>query len=623
MLIIICLFVILTLLCAVTGKRFEQLLAPLISGMLLLCYGLSMFQVLQWCQWILLFAVMSLVAWLIYLRIAKGTQGFLRRGLRCFFTPGLLAFGLLLGLYVWAAQSHMVFDTDDIYYWSIEALSIFAHNGLVDASLHLSPRFMTYTPGMQLFQWIGLFIVGEWKESTLFLFLWIFYGVFMLPFCQSITWKKIYWLPLFLLLVLGLPTLWNNDSYSMLRVDTALGVCLGYAFLQAWQATRNKEDAPFHLGCFTLSLCVMVLVKQIGVLWMLMPISFVLLVRNPVKAGKTKGWQLGLACMLPLMFAGSWYLFAWVNQLTGTHMQTASQELSAMMSGTWKNAEPLGSTFYTLWKIFCGTERSMYLETTRWIQFPLIAWICLMIAIPLLLLWISRGHARTFSKVSLWIMLCFVAFFAGFILTSVVVFRQSVLLEDTLGFSFSLTMRYFCPFLLGVCGLLLGMCQEILFQCGIHSSAGIGARMVCLGLILLVLTCCNWPNVWQNLFTNEHGYPEDHYLYELRAENFWVESLESPKDTVLLYGTEFPPSVEERLQYTIAPAKLILPGREGYSQQQLITFLRSAHITHLVVMDENNPIYDAAVSLTEAEWLDVCTPYRVEWVEEMPWLVEE
>jgi len=61
---------------------------------------------------------------------------------------------------------------------------------LVDAARHLSPQFMTYTPGMQLFQWLGLAALEEWNAGVVYCMLWIFYAVFLMPFAQRITWKS-------------------------------------------------------------------------------------------------------------------------------------------------------------------------------------------------------------------------------------------------------------------------------------------------------------------------------------------------------------------------------------------------------------------------------------------------
>ena len=66
------------------------------------------------------------------------------------------------------SQGLFVNAADDIHYWAIEVRSLYAHGGLVDARHHLSPNFMNYTPGMALYQWTAMAVLGEWNETALF-----------------------------------------------------------------------------------------------------------------------------------------------------------------------------------------------------------------------------------------------------------------------------------------------------------------------------------------------------------------------------------------------------------------------------------------------------------------------
>jgi len=160
MLFMISLFCVLAFLCILFKKRFEQLLAPFVCVLMLIAYALAMFQGLRWLCWITYAGAALGIIWVVSHSI-RGRAAWLRLTVQYFFTPGQLCFIILVVVYCLGSQSHIVTATDDIYYWAIEARSIFAHHGLVDAARHLSPRFMTYAPGMQLFQWLGLTVLGE------------------------------------------------------------------------------------------------------------------------------------------------------------------------------------------------------------------------------------------------------------------------------------------------------------------------------------------------------------------------------------------------------------------------------------------------------------------------------
>lgn len=95
-------------LCALWKKRFEVLLAPFVCALMLVAYALAMGRALSWLPWIAL---------------------------------GCGVGGVALAALFWTGgMARTVVATDDIHYWAVEARSIFAHDGLVDASRHLSPR---------------------------------------------------------------------------------------------------------------------------------------------------------------------------------------------------------------------------------------------------------------------------------------------------------------------------------------------------------------------------------------------------------------------------------------------------------------------------------------------------
>ena len=54
-----------------------------------------------------------------------------------------------------------------------------------------------------------------------------------------------------MLLVIAVPAALGTDAFTMLRVDSAQGLCLGYALVQAWYACRETTGRGERL-CLSL-----------------------------------------------------------------------------------------------------------------------------------------------------------------------------------------------------------------------------------------------------------------------------------------------------------------------------------------------------------------------------------
>ncbi len=617
MLILILLIIGLMLLSTLTDKRFEEVLAPAVCGTMLVLYALAVFCQLALFQWLLLAAVAVGLAFVI-VRVALGHGKALGLSLgRNFFTPGLVLFALLSAVFYIGSQPHIVSATDDIYYWAVEARSILGHGGLVGAAQHLSPRFMTYTPGVQLWDWLGLTLLGQWQESTLYFMLWLLYAAFLMPFAKRITWKKAYWMPAFLLLALGLPILMNGDAYSMLRVDTALAVCLGYALLQAYQAYKQPAHAKLHLICFALALCALVLIKQVGMGWAVLAVGMLLFVFRPWKSGGGRLSDALWACVPAFGVFVSWLIFSRVQQLNGAHLNNASAQLSDILSGQWTAFAGFSAVPSVLLTIFTSTARGLGLEA-RWFEVPMLVWIALFLLMPLALSLWKKDSAGPLRRLSLWLTVCFVGFFLSYIASFMTLFYGEELVLDNWAFSFPLTQRYFAPFLLGTLMLFIAMGQEAFSA---EKKARVRVPLVCAAAA--VLLCCSWTSIYQCLspaYQREHPAANE-YMETLVVENSWVDDLEAPQDAVVLYGVASYPFKPEWLQYVIAPAKLVLTAETEMTEKAFSDLIKYNHVTHVIAMDEENPIYENGQGFAEDEWMDVWTLYTVSWEDGSPVLI--
>ena len=111
-----------------------------------------------------------------------------------------------------------------------------------------------------------------------------------------------------MLLVIAVPAALGTDAFTMLRVDSAQGLCLGYALVQAWYACREKNGCGERLCYFALALCALVLIKMSGMAWVLMAIAFVLVARS-LSQNSIRLRPVMVAAAAPVMILLSWLAF--------------------------------------------------------------------------------------------------------------------------------------------------------------------------------------------------------------------------------------------------------------------------------------------------------------------------
>ncbi len=606
------------LLCVLLQKRIELVLAPYVCGLILVCYGLALFQGLGWLTWLLLAAVAAAALALLLkaLRDAKGQGRAMLRSLnRTIFTPGLCCLILVGGVFYLGSRSHYVIAIDDLNYWAIEVRSLYAQNGLVDAVHHLSPEFMTYTPGMQLFQWIGLTILGEWSEPILFFMLWLFYAIFLLPFTSFIPWRKGYWIPAFAVFILVAPTVMISKCYPLLQVDTALGILMGYALVQAWLLRKPGPDSTFTWICFILSLCLMILLKHMGAAWALMALFMLFFVSAPQRKGAKPFWLVA-ACLLPALVFGSWQLFCQVKGLSGIHLSRTSSHIQDILAGTWTLPEHMLSLPATLWTVFTASATELSYASGQWLELPRLFWIVFFIGLPILLVMLKKGHRQTLLRLSLALGITFVLFLLSYCFTLATTFYDEYYHFSILSTVGVLTQRYLFPYLFGAFLLFAWAALEGWTAAPRHS---LPQKALYASLLALVVLCTGWSSVYDALFTVQPGHRWQDVLSSIQAENFWTDELEEPETAIVLYGKDsIDPALYPRIRYALGPAKILYCVDNDLTPQGLANILGESQVTHVICMDENNPLYRNATGFSEDEWLEPVTLYAVEWDGDSP-----
>ena len=113
-----------------------------------------------------------------------------------------------------------------------------------------------------------------------------------------------------------------------------------------------------------------------------------------------------------------------------------------------------------------------------------------------------------------------------------------------------------------------------------------------------------------------------HFSTESSVKASDVEALEQPNDAIILYGINPTPMRPERLQYAVAPVKLVTFYGD-ISAHWFVELLKNSRITHVISMDDSNPTYQVAVDFTEDGYMDTYTLYTVTWQGDTPVLVYE
>lgn len=610
---------------AILRRRFETVLPLYMGALLLLGYTLAMFQALQWFTPIL--AALSVVG------LAVAALTFVRKGFRAqgallvrnTFTPAFPTFLLLYILFAVAAEPHRVIHTDDIYVWAIQPLSIYAHHGLVDSFLHLSPRFMNYMPGMHLVQWIGLTLHGEWSEGVLFQWLWLFYLIFLLPLMSRCTWKKAWQIPQYMLGFVLLPTVFDSDAYQFLRVDVALGICLGYTMAQAWHFAANPENRRFHGAALSLGLTTLVLIKQPGIGWAILPtLMAVLLRRDPTPRRRLR--QVALTLILPLLVFGSWMLFCWLKGLTGEHINRLALSVEQAVTGQMPSPHDVGKVSAAVFRsLFSG----VFDIAAGNIVLPQIVWFGGVLCAFFLLYRFGKMERSMLRKSVIGLStgyLVFLLVFTAAMLTAFWSEGSAAMDEGTLTSLISNINRYGCALWYSLMILILHI--------ALHTPGRPFAvtparwprliRRALAGLLaVLLLLNLPWGVLRDNLIPGRYTVnPGSEDIDMMAANSFWRDDFDQPNAIVLLASDSYPYN-RAWLQYALAPVKLIMPYETQWTEDQFKLLLSASHIGYFVSEGTENSLYQVATDFSEDGYLETYTVYAVQWDGDSVHLVSE
>ena len=592
---------------AMGRRRVERSLAIVFCLWMLLLSGLAAFNALAWLQWIVIaLLVAEGLALLLFLR--RESAGALLNNLKRYvLTPSLAVFGLMAVALYYLCQPMVVWWADDLFYWALVPKSMWFLGGLSDAYGSLAGGFGTYTPGMPVMQWQFFQFFGEFREDLLYYTLYLSYGIFLLPLCERINWRRGWSIPVAAVALIALPMLANALSYTFLCVDTALAACFAFVLLEV---NRERFDPLAVIS----GLIGLVLLKQVGVILSFGALALALIRHGGRRSPGRTGTLRVLACWLaPIATLGLWLWVCRLVGLAGSHDESTAQSLTAIFNGTFQWPENFAQMPGAIWygiTHWPTTERLL----TAWpiLPVPKLFWMLFLCLSPLLL-W--RRHGK---RIAVGLCAFFLSFSAVYLLTILMSFATTFGQEigsytgENINNISLLLERYLAPLLLGLGALMLAYLIDALSTgspAPWYRRAGLTAMTVAIFAL-----CVDWGSIGDTLIPDGYQNREDIFAVAEQTEetNFWADALTDRKNAVILIGFSNDSEYIGNLGYTFAPARFELPVRESGETDTLVTDLRKRHISYVVCLDDANDLYAAATPLAEDGFMDTYTLYRVQ-----------
>ena len=584
--------------CVLWKRRFEQALPVTMLCAMLVLTALAMPQKLLWVDalaWCVLAAILFLAVFTLATR-RLSPAGLCRRFGAYVLTPGFVCFALAAVFLVYSTQAMVVWWGDDIVHWALEPKALWFFNGLQDSAHRLDNYFASYTPGLPVVQWWMMHALGEWKESTLYLTLFLSYAAFLLPLFSKIRWKQSYLIPFALVFLAAYPVWGNMLSYTFLSVDTALALCFGYTLIQMW---RYEKGDVFQLAAIALGLCGLVLIKQIGLLFALVA---VLMMAFTKRCGKRE-WPFLLS---PLAVMGAWLVFCQVMGLSGVHSSGLTARMNEILTGAYVPPQGAAELPGSLWSALTTTQytHALLLNTRPLLQPPKLAWLALLAASPWLLAKVYPSQALRRAGILFGgVILAYMLMQYGSFLTVFYEEAGAYVGERQINMA-SLMERYLSPLLLGMGMWVLWLVIDAFPQ----KLAALWKPLPCASALLVILALAltvNWGILYETLLPDRYAQQDRALGVEgtLLMDNDWGAALEGYPGAHVLMGLDYGAAdYVKSFAYVFAPARFDLPtSAMTQSADTLQAYLLQNRITHVICFDDANPLCAPAGELVEED----------------------
>ncbi len=239
------------------NRRFEEVVPLTAMGTVAILYVFGLVGQLR-------AGVYAVLAMSLVLYALAGHAVVSRRAYRRFFALSLTpAFFVFVTVFIGLAFLHngrMLLSWDEFSHWGDVVKAMYALDAFaVDPAS--GSYFASYPPGMALFQYFGQVVAGGFHESLLYVGYQAFCLALVMPFLKNLRPRNVLASLATVLVILIAPTIFNNDYYTTIYVDSALGAVFGFGLATVYV---NREYDLLASAALCFGALMLVLLKDIG-----------------------------------------------------------------------------------------------------------------------------------------------------------------------------------------------------------------------------------------------------------------------------------------------------------------------------------------------------------------------
>lgn len=245
-------------------------IVSLLSALVMYLFGL--FDVLKWGYYALVLCAGGMFCYALYRLIktpVETVQGIWMTKVRW----GIVAWLIMIALFLIVDLGYHVHMWDELTHWGLAGKSMYMFDKF-PAHPESQIRLYRYPPLSPTVQYLFLQLYGSFSPGIM-MFAKHFFESTMLLACVSRYEKGNYFKPIFaaglLLLCTGIPTIFANEWYYRLYVDTIVGIVFGYVLVRFLEV-KTKRSAE-HIILLFMAVTALTLIKENGLIMILVMLA--------------------------------------------------------------------------------------------------------------------------------------------------------------------------------------------------------------------------------------------------------------------------------------------------------------------------------------------------------------
>ena len=287
-------------LCMIFGKKLYETLPPSVFSVTLGVYLVALILPLRIAVYMCMGAIALLLVLAVLYRRKAGQNSPIPVDIDRSSTVPLCILAVVSIVFCALFCNRRVFFYDDLSYWALYTKNIFSIGKLPHLFENCSVNYKDYTPIIQILQYLAMFGRKTFSEPSLFRTNICFIYIMLLPVLAPLgskDSKKDTKIAAALLYII-FPHILTSQFYYRLGVDLFLALSFGYVLYLIFlfdasgigsagqQSTDNSKserlnrDEIFRLGCITVNLAFLALIKSSGIVLSLLAIIMFLICEN-------------------------------------------------------------------------------------------------------------------------------------------------------------------------------------------------------------------------------------------------------------------------------------------------------------------------------------------------------